>query len=298
MNENNNIQENTSTTNESNNVLFEVTSKRLNALDCLDDILNTNHLANGYSTSYGGYECWNGDDDDDYSDDLRDYWRFFGITLSDEEWEEYCKRCEELEKEHANIAYSQILCDITSKRKNKGNNNKPSSSNNGGWLKSQKFINGMEVDDDEFEEYNKNKKGGTRRGGKKHNKKNKNTRYEHEDWNDAYFADQATYANEIKKIVFYKTLGNTADVYEWDSLHAFNEWCEENDIQVNKSAYTTLLYYEEVHCCLDPDFKHMKSLITERSYGDLVYEITGGDEQLIREYSYSNNGHSLTTPLH
>lgn len=47
-----------------------------------------------------------------------------------------------------------------------------------------------------------------------------------------------------------------------------------------------MIYYirEESHCCLDPTTTS-KRLVVERSYGDLVWQLTGGDEDLIREYS-------------
>lgn len=95
---------------------------------------------------------------------------------------------------------------------------------------------------------------------------------------------QVDRCREKKKIIFYRKLNNTADTYEFDSLEDFSDWVDENNIYVRDYVAMDLAYSDESHCCLDPECCE-PVLIAERTYEDLVYYITGGDADLLAEYS-------------
>ena len=246
--------------------------------------------------SYGYYPS------EDYIDanDLREYWARLGYECSDEEWAEWEKQTDLLRDEYGYYDNGETVWppsedekdyyegaidyDPSSKKRLKKKLKK-------GGISSQKFINGIEVDDEEFEEYNKGvKSSSTRRGGKKHNKKSKRvTRYVQDEWDESHsrpFDDctESVFYNEEKRIVFYRDLGNTADTYEWNNLHEFNEWLDENGIVIDERDISRVLYCEESHCCLNPEM-HEDTLIIERSYGDLVWVATDGDESRMEEIS-------------
>lgn len=126
---------------------------------------------------------------------------------------------------------------------------------------SQKFINGREVDDDEFENYQ--------------------TVWPREGSNDDEDDDS-------KIIRFYDDIADSEHYDEFSNLHEFDEWCDANDIHVPNEVIYDCVWNEEVHCCLDPTYSE-KTLIAARSYGDLVWELTGGDADLIEHYSKSFN---------
>ena len=161
------------------------------------------------------------------------------------------------------------------------NNTKPRKK---GSLKPQRFINGIEVDPDT----------GEVKTHSTHKKKKTTKRKDY--WNEWEISQndgvgdledlgrESEYFNEKKKIVFYKALNNSADTLEFDNLVEFNQWLLDNDIIVNDSDAYGIIYREESHCCLDADSID-KVLIASRSYGELVYEITGGDQDLLASYS-------------
>lgn len=241
---------------------------------------------NQYVYGYGGNDL-----SKEEIQSMRAYWEALGFACTDEEWEEWENQCKDL---YNDIPPEDVVWPpMDSHEFEEGNVNKHSK---GGTLKSQKYINGMEVDDDTFDDYNRKGKN-TRRSGKKSIKKRiqkRKTKEElyhqiendliHERPLDSVFG--SSYSTEEKKIVFYRTLNNTADTYEWSDLHEFNEWLDENGIEVKEQDISSILYREETHCCLDPTTTS-RVLVVARSYGDLVWDITGGDEDLISQYSQS-----------
>lgn len=171
----------------------------------------------------------------------------------------------------------------------------------GGFV-SQRFINGVEVDADTGKPI---KKGHKRRGGKQHRKRFKNkaprfegnttkrqTRYNYDDWeNDhpmpEWYEKEKGIRDSLrkpKKIVFYRTLNDPGDTYEWDNLSEFNEWLEEEGIEVNSNDAYDIVYSDETHCCLDPETTG-KVLFVEKSYVDLTWQLTSGDMDLLEQYS-------------
>lgn len=149
-----------------------------------------------------------------------------------------------------------------------------------GHFKPQRFINGVEVDNDGYGALYE-------RRSKKHKHRNRNKVKKHK--TKQYVEDNKTDynvdgADEEKKIVLYRTLADENDTYEWDSVYEFNEWLQENNIYVKDSDVIYILNNDEVHCCLDPTTSD-KILVTARSYGDLIWDLTGADADLIKEYS-------------
>lgn len=265
--------------------LIDLSSVRV--IDLVKDSKGVIDNVEKYSSVYGyygnDYSYYDDDDDyynsDAYIEDCRRYWQSLGIGMTDEEWDEYQNDIKAYEK---------------SLRKGKGT------------LNSQKFINGIEVDDDEFNRINnKGKKGTsssvTRRGGKKHKQKVKkrSTTYVGDEWDALHNASEyedyyrtSIFANERKVIKFHRNLPDEEDVYVWNNLHEFNEWIQENNIEVSDNAASSLLHNIESHCCLDIETTS-KRLIVERSYGDLVWEVTGGDEDMIKDPTNHWNYHRL-----
>lgn len=157
--------------------------------------------------------------------------------------------------------------------------------------KSQRFINGMEVDPDisDDEAYDlymtgkKHKKRSSKSERRRHigGSKSSRTFWEEEDDDTSMIDDPR---DEEKLITFYRKLNNTADVYVFTSVYDFSEWLEEEGISINESDAYDAVYKDETHCCLDPQ-SSTRSLICADSYDDLVYYITGGDDDYLAEVS-------------
>lgn len=145
-----------------------------------------------------------------------------------------------------------------------------------GRLKPQRFVNGIEVDDFCSAFYGKRSKKHHRHSNKPYGKI-----YRHKDKKTHKKDSQS---DDFKTIIFYRCLGDETDTYEWNNLHEFNEWLQENNIYLKDSEVVYILNNDEVHCCLDPATTD-KVLVTSRSYGDLVWDLTGVDTDLIQEYS-------------
>lgn len=280
------------------NYILNVSNPNINHLleEDLDDFIDTYNASKAKNSRYQ-YGCIPPDyPTEDEMEAMREYWARIGFTCDDDEWEEYMSSMRGFADEvwpptDEDYYDGNINYDPYSKKrmkKNKGNSI---------GCRSQKFINGIEVDDAEFEEYNTRMMGSesyyphTRRGGKKHKKKGKKnkgrTNYGYNSWEENStrpFDDctESSFYDEIKKIVFYRDLKNTADTYEFNNLHDFNEWLDENGIDVDERDISSILYSEETHCCLNPESSD-KILIVSRSYGDLVWTATDGDESTIEE---------------
>lgn len=218
----------------------------------------------------------------DKNGSLRDYWARLGYTCSDEEWEEYMSEMGNTvwPPNEEDDLYPYGYYEDAKHDKKVNNTNK---------IKSTKYINGIEVDDEEFEAYNNKvfKHKSTRRGGKKHHKKRvkkySTRRYDDDDYYSPFEeCTESIYYNEEKHIIFYRDLTNTADTYEWTNIHEFNAWLEDNDIDIDECDISNVLYSVVTHCCLNPDSSE-KKLIIEHSYGDLVWEALDGDESRMSE---------------
>lgn len=217
---------------------------------------------------------------DEY-DALRDRWATLGYTCTDTEWEDYILSLEGLWYDNegydplddASLDYPVIPAKEDKNKKKSG---------------SQKFINGIEVDDEEFERYNKqlnNKKKKNQNKKKRGSTKNKKKKYS--TWENVYIdpfdtCKDSDYYDEEKTIVFHRDLKNTADTYEWSNLHEFSEWITENDITIKENDISLMLYSETIHCCLNPNING-KELIVDRDFGSLVWNAIDGDESLIEE---------------
>lgn len=129
---------------------------------------------------------------------------------------------------------------------------------------STKYINGRLVSDSEWEEYQESK-------GRKHTK-----------INDALEMNDLSSERVVK---FYNTLGDENDCEEFYNLHEFDEWCTENKINLSEDMIDMLLWNGEIHCCLDPRVIDKNILFCSRSYGDLVFDLCGGDMELLEYYS-------------
>lgn len=190
-----------------------------------------------------------------------------------------------------------VTDDVLPKRRN----------NSSGVIRSQRFVNGKEVDPDYDYDAFGNK---TRKRHFHHRGQNKRKRYEggtidrtfqdgyDDDWfdndntgtepdivnDDRDVMDVDKLKSETKNIVFYRRLNNTADVYTFDNIFEFSEWLEEENIIITDyDAYETM-YNKETHCCLDPQ-STSKRLVCAPNYNDLVYYITGGDSDYLAEVS-------------
>lgn len=261
-----------------------------------------------FGTAYDAYD--DNDWDDYYDDEASAYdvsgWQkhFNGFGMTDEEWKEWQDSIREYESS-MNDLESTLGQPVKRNKKDKK-----------GGFKSQKFINGIEVDDETFEAHNKGSKH-TRRGGRKHrtrtieiingvkvisspNKKRK-TKYVDDDWWESHERDAEYYQqsqkddNEIeanKTIIFYRNLPDKTDTYEWDNLYEFDEWARENDIVISDSIAYDIMYASEVHCCLDPDTTD-KELIMGYDYDGLAYKATNGDLTILEDSTNHWNYHGL-----
>ena len=150
-----------------------------------------------------------------------------------------------------------------------------------GSLKPQRFVNGIEIDDDVYGAFYGKRSKNHRKISCKHQPKiyrHKKRRYEE----TSYYDDM--YDEDSRKIVFHRDLSDEDDTYEWDNVFEFNEWLQENNIFIKDSDASYILNNTEVHCCLDPATSD-KALVTDRSFGDLIWTLTGADADLIKEYS-------------
>lgn len=187
-----------------------------------------------------------------------------------------------------------------------------------GGIKPQKFINGIEVDPDITDEDAKKlfrqtaRKPHNKRGGKKRRYEGGTTSRTFQDgYDDDWFGDTTLVIdpdNDVdpgydcqtdrckntdellddveaeKNIVFYRHLNNTADTYTFDNALELSEWLDENGIHVTDSDAYDIIYSDEVHCTLDPD-TDVPTLTIAHNYEDLVYFLTGGDQERIAEIS-------------
>lgn len=158
-------------------------------------------------------------------------------------------------------------------------------------FKPQRFINGMEIDEDDDEFFDafggKRSKKHNRRKNKSHAKVYRHDKRKVKD-TDIDEANRLLYnipqADEEKTIIFYRTLADEDDCYSWNNLLEFNEWLQENGVFIKDDDVTFMLNNSDIHCCLDPTTSD-KMLVVDRSYGDLVWNLTGADEDLIKDYS-------------
>ena len=286
--------------------------------------LNRNRLAYAYG---GGSSCY--DLTDEEMKDWEDYWRGLGYNVDgfydddyDSDYSYYDNDIETVWPPKGNNA--DIVNSVgkhgydpdSKKRRDKKKKNK-------GGIQPIRCINGIEVDEESFERYNKdmrhasdvvngknNKRGGR---GKKKSKKvrnldgsnpnirhssNRATRYNYEDWEENHQrptsslyneCEDSIFADEVKKIVFHRDMMDENDCYEFDSLHDFSEFCTENNIMVKDDDISSFLYREESHCCIDVTSDSIDGLrlTSARSFGDLVWDVTGGDEDLMMQYRSS-----------
>lgn len=212
---------------------------------------------------------------------LRDYYRNFGFPYDDDydDWydEEYYGR------------YSE------------GNNNNKKTNKNP-YVKSQRIINGIEVDpdisdDEAFDVFmhgnkKKSKKRLTKSEKRRYMGGSMSSRTFQDGWDDE--DDDVVFStgdddlddprDEEKHIVFYRRLNNTADTYVFTSVYDFSEWLEEENIKITDRDAYDAIYKDEMHCCLDPQ-SSSKSLVCADDYEDLVYYVTGGDEDYLAEVS-------------
>ena len=176
--------------------------------------------------------------------------------------------------------------------------------NASGGKRSLRFINGMEVDPDISDDDAYALMYGGGRTTKKHNKKSSrvrkdiNTSSSSRRFQGGYIDDEdednwGVYEGKVydddprdeeKKIIFYRALNNTADVYEWNSVFEFSDWLEENGIAISDGDAYDIIYKYETHCCLDPETS-AKRIICASTYDDLVFELTGGDMDYLAEIS-------------
>lgn len=238
---------------------------------------------------YGGW----GDADSirEEMESIREYWSSLGFECSDEEWDEWERQTygylDEGEQvwpptDESDYYDGTINYDPYSKKRQKKKKG----------LSSQKFINGIEVDDAEFSARNSRPlKKGTRRGGKKHNRSvSHKIRYNYNDWEDSHYNDSVSWAeerssiyfDEKKKIIFYKDIRNTADTLEFTKLDEFSEWVDMNDIHVDRITTSDILYSVTTHCCLDPNSSE-KKLIASRTFSELLWEALDGDDTRLDE---------------
>lgn len=233
---------------------------------------------------------------DDY-DDYDEYgYGDTGFGLSDEEWAEMQADAYERDiKRFEEISGIPMRGDSVVSKKKKG-------------FKSQKYINGIEVSDEEFEKYQKKTNTRvTRRGGRKHKNRNirnvhgteiissankRSTRYVDDDWWDEHDNDRESLCDELKDITFYRNLPDTSDVYMFTNLLEFDNWLQENDIRVEYEYAQELMYDSESHCCIDP-FRETKNLMVARSYDDLVFNVTGGDTDMLNDEENVWNYHGV-----
>lgn len=211
---------------------------------------------------------------------LRDYYRAFGYD--DDYYDDW------YDDEYYDH-YPQVKTD------NKKTNKNP-------YIKPQRIINGIEVDPDIDDKeafdilMHGNKKKGKKRFTKSEKRKNMgggmSFRMFQDGWedddDDVVFStgddDLDDPRDEEKYIVFYRRLNNTADTYVFTSVYDFSEWLEEENIKITDRDAYDAIYKDEMHCCLDPQ-SSSKSLVCADDYEDLVYYVTGGDEDYLAEVS-------------
>ena len=248
---------------------------------------------------FGFYPYMDGDlwDDDDYDDyyDQQYYGRDWGTDVPRETKDERAKRIFEYQKKQP---INNTMANI----------------------RSQRFINGIEVDPDISDddalamimggEPRNTRHHKTRRGGKKQSRKrytggtvSRGKREFYNEW-DGVIEDPAEdelpfevdpgndcqldrYYDDLeadKKIIVYRYLNNTADTYEFNSAHEFSDWLDENGVIVNDDDAYEIMYRDTTHCAFDPQTSD-KRLVCAGSYDDLVWYITGGDAEYLAEVS-------------
>ena len=260
-----------------------IPQERLNLEEDSHEVLVEKSRYSRRSIGYQYGNLFNNLDDEDWDelDRMRDYYSGLGFGCTDEEWEEYQRA---VNSYHYGEYESDDEPDVIwppSPKKGKSHVGK-----------SQKFINGIEVDDEEFAYYNEsvNAKKGTRRGGKKHSKgKKKGTRYVGDDWDDEHY-DSTRYNDSVDseldktRVVLYRNIATPEDCITFKTLQDFSDFVSDKGIDIKDNDINFILNNDEIHCCLDPTSTD-DVLIIERSYGELVWQVTGGDESLIHQYS-------------
>lgn len=120
---------------------------------------------------------------------------------------------------------------------------------------------------------------------KKHNKRgkrggsNKKKKYK-ELFDDDSMGMSYDSSLEDKTIYYYRDFNNPDDVEIFFNLHDFDQFLEEEGIDVSADEVTNLMTRDISHCCINPDIKSTGGtvqLITDSSYGGLYWSCASED---------------------
>lgn len=134
-----------------------------------------------------------------------------------------------------------------------------------GYGKSKK---NWEQNKQELKNYLKNNKKNKR--GKRGNK-NKKQKYK----NKEIIFNEEDMMMDNKIIYFYRDINNPDHCVEmFYDLHTFDNFLEENGIEVDQEEVNNIMYRDVTHCCINPNIRQTNGevkLITDNSYGGLYW---------------------------
>lgn len=128
---------------------------------------------------------------------------------------------------------------------------------------------------------------GTHRASRKKRNRGRKKKASTLDWeNGDYDAAELRAARSHKRIVFYIDVerGDIEGNYiEFSSLKLFNDYCERKGYDVLPQDASNLAHWDVIHCCVDPYMRN--SIVTERSFGSLLYTVDPDGAQGYVSYS-------------
>lgn len=123
--------------------------------------------------------------------------------------------------------------------------------------------------------FKKNKRGGKRMKGKKNR--------------ELFDDDDMLYDAHIddKTIYYYRDFNNPDDVEVFFSLHAFDQFTQEEGIEISEEEVNALMSRDISHCCINPDIKATNGevqLVTDSSFGGLYWQCCPEEEENYSDY--------------
>lgn len=107
-----------------------------------------------------------------------------------------------------------------------------------------------------------------KRGGKRQKNKKFKEFFDEEDMlYDAHVTD--------KTIYYYRDFNQPEDVEVFFNLHDFDQFLQEEGIEVSTEEVNALMSRDISHCCINPDIRETKGnveLVTDSSYGGLYWQ--------------------------
>ena len=96
------------------------------------------------------------------------------------------------------------------------------------------------------------------------------------------------YDSDEVTIYFYRDINNPDDKEIFYSLYEFNEYLDSEGIYLSTYETKQIMNRSITHCCIDPCLQGTKGepwLISDSSYGSLVWQVSGTNDDII----FANN---------